>query len=129
MLITYNWLKQYIDLSDISKQQLADILTKAGHEVENFEDQAYGTNLVIGQVLSCIKHPNADSLHICQVDVGTDIRQIVCGAPNIAADQKVIVALPGCKLAGGEIKETVVRGESSKGMICSLSELNVDKNH
>ena len=80
MLITYNWLKQYIDLSDISKQQLADILTKAGHEVENFEDQAYGTNLVIGQVLSCIKHPNADSLHICQVDVGTDIRQIVCGA-------------------------------------------------
>ncbi len=127
MLITYNWLKQYIDLSDISKQQLADILTKAGHEVENFGDQAYGTNLVIGQVLSCIKHPNADSLHICQVDVGTDIRQIVCGAPNIAADQKVIVALPGCKLAGGEIQETVVRGESSKGMICSLSELNVDK--
>ncbi len=127
MKITYNWLKQYIDLSDISKQQLADVLTRAGHEVEGFEDQAYGTNLVIGQVLSCKKHPNADSLHICQVDVKTDIRQIVCGAPNVAANQKVIVALPGCKLAGGEIKESVVRGEISNGMICSLSELNVDK--
>ncbi len=127
MKITYNWLKQYIDLSDISKQKLADVLTKAGHEVESYQDQAYGTDLVIGQVLSCQKHPNADSLSICQVDVGTDVRQIVCGAPNVAANQKVIVALPGCKLASGEIKESVVRGEKSNGMICSLSELNVDK--
>ncbi|HQB32584.1 MAG TPA: phenylalanine--tRNA ligase subunit beta [Erysipelotrichaceae bacterium] len=127
MKITYNWLKQYIDLSDISKQQLADALTKAGHEVEGFQDQAYGTDLIIGQVLSCLKHPNADSLHICQVDVGNETRQIVCGAPNVAAEQKVIVALPGCQLATGEIKEAVVRGEASSGMICSLSELNVDK--
>jgi phenylalanyl-tRNA synthetase beta chain len=103
MKITYNWLKQYIDLGDISKQELADVLTKAGHEVESFEDQAYGTNLVIGHVLSCQKHPNADNLHVCQVDVGTDTRQIVCGAPNVAEGQKVIVALPGCKLVSGEI--------------------------
>ncbi|MGI6509380.1 MAG: phenylalanine--tRNA ligase subunit beta [Erysipelotrichaceae bacterium] len=127
MKITYNWLKQYIDLSDITKPELADILTKAGHEVEGYVDQAYGTNLVIGQVLSCQKHPNADTLKICQVDVGTDTRQIVCGAPNVKEDQKVIVALPGCRLVGGEIKESVVRGETSNGMICSLSELNVDK--
>ncbi len=127
MKITYNWLKQYIDLSDITKEELADILTKAGHEVEGYVDQAYGTNLVIGQVLSCQKHPNADTLKICQVDVGTDTRQIVCGAPNVKENQKVIVALPGCKLVGGEIKESVVRGETSNGMICSLSELNVDK--
>ncbi|MGI6581337.1 MAG: phenylalanine--tRNA ligase subunit beta [Erysipelotrichaceae bacterium] len=127
MKITYNWLKQYIDLSDISKQELADVLTKAGHEVESFEDQAYGTNLVIGHVLSCQKHPNADNLHICQVDVGKDTRQIICGAPNVAEGQKVIVALPGCKLVSGEIKPSTVRGEISNGMICSLSELNVDK--
>jgi len=127
MKITYNWLKQYIDLSDISVEKLVDSLTRGGLEVESTEAMAYATNLCIGKVLECIPHPDSDHLHVCKVDVGTDVRQIVCGAPNVAVGQKVIVALPGCKLNGGEIKEGVIRGQESKGMLCSLAELGVDK--
>ena len=127
MLITYNWLKQYMDLSDVTPEKLADAITKGGLEVEGYSKQAYATNLVIGKVLKCEEHPNSDHLHVCQVDVGSDVRQIVCGAPNVAEGQKVIVALPGCVLPGGEIKNGVVRNVESNGMICALFELGVDK--
>ncbi len=127
MRVTYNWLKQYMDLSDVDPKTLADALTKGGLEVEGSEKQAYATNLTIGKVLSCVAHPNSDHLHICQVDVGDYTTQIVCGAPNVAEGQKVIVALPGCVLLGGEIKAGKVRGEESNGMICALFELGVDK--
>ncbi|MCF0110626.1 MAG: phenylalanine--tRNA ligase subunit beta, partial [Erysipelotrichaceae bacterium] len=110
-----------------SPEELADRITHAGLEVEGMETMAYGTNLCIGHVDSCVAHPNSDHLHVCQVNVGTDVRQIVCGAPNVAEGQNVIVALPGCKLHGGEIKAGAIRGEKSDGMICSLSELGVDK--
>ncbi|MBQ1877628.1 MAG: phenylalanine--tRNA ligase subunit beta, partial [Erysipelotrichaceae bacterium] len=127
MRITYNWLKQYMDLSDVSPEMLAEKLTRGGLEVEGMEKMAQGTNLIIGQVLSCVAHPNSDHLHVCQVDTGDSVRQIVCGAPNVAAGQKVIVALPGCVLPGGEIKSGAVRGEASDGMICALFELGVDR--
>lgn len=126
MRLSYNVLKQYVDLHDITPKMLADKITACGLEVEGLEEMAYATNLVVGYVEECVDHPNSDHLHICQVNVGTDVRQIVCGAPNVAKGQKVIVALPGCKLRGGDIKDGVVRGEESKGMICSLSELGVD---
>lgn len=129
MRVTYNWLKQYIDLSDISPDKLAEAMTKGGLEVETSEKQAYGTNLIIGKVVSCINHPNSDHLHICQVDIGDKKVQIVCGAPNVQTGQKVIVALPGCILPAGEIKSGMVRGEQSDGMICALFELGVDKKH
>ena len=126
MLISKKWLSQYMDLSDLSIEEIAERITNAGLEVEGIEKGAQATNLVIGHVESCVDHPDSDHLHVCQVDVGSDIRQIVCGAPNVAAGQKVIVALPGAKLPGGEIKEGVIRGQQSNGMICSLLELGVD---
>ena len=116
-----------MDLSDVSPEMLAEKLTRGGLEVEGMEKMAQGTNLIIGHVLSCVPHPNSDHLHVCQVNTGEGVRQIVCGAPNVAAGQKVIVALPGCVLPGGEIKSGVVRGELSDGMICALFELGVDR--
>ena len=127
MRVTYNWLKQYMDLSDITPEQIAEIMTRGGLEVEGMEKVASGSDLVIGKVLECVPHPDSDHLHVCQVDTGDTVRQIVCGAPNVAAGQKVIVALPGCILPGGEIKSGVIRGQKSDGMICALFELGVDK--
>ncbi len=127
MKVTYNWLKQYMDLSDITPDQIAETLTKGGLEVEGMEKTASATSLVIGKVLECVDHPDSDHLHVCQVDTGESVRQIVCGAPNVRAGQKVIVALPGCILPGGEIKSGVIRGQKSDGMICALFELGVDR--
>lgn len=126
MLISKKWLSQYMDLSDISAEEIADKITSAGLEVEGIEKGAQATNLIIGYVENCVPHKDSDHLNVCQVNVGSDTRQIVCGAPNVAAGQKVIVALPGAKLPDGDIKEGVIRGEESRGMICSLLELGVD---
>ena len=126
MLISKKWLSQYMDISDLSIEEIADRITNAGLEVEGIEKGAQATNLVVGYIESCVDHPDSDHLHVCQVNVGTDTRQIVCGAPNVAAGQKVIVSLPGAKLPGGEIKKGVIRGQESNGMICSLLELGVD---
>ena len=104
MLISKKWLSQYMDVSDLSIEEIAERITNAGLEVEGIEKGAQATNLVIGHIDSCVDHPDSDHLHVCQVNVGTDTRQIVCGAPNVAAGQKVIVSLPGAKLPGGEIK-------------------------
>lgn len=126
MLISKKWLSQYMDLSDITMEEVADKITNAGLEVEGIEYGSTATGLVIGYVEKCEDHPDSDHLHICQVNDGKGIRQIVCGAPNIRAGLKVIVALPNAKLPGGEIKEGVIRGQKSSGMICSLQELGVD---
>lgn len=115
-----------MDLNDITPEELADKMTNAGLEVEGLEPMAQGTNLTIGYVETCVEHPDSDHLHVCQVNLGDHTDQIVCGAPNVAAGQKVIVALPGAKLLGGEIKHGVIRGVESNGMICSLLELGVD---
>src|SRR5690606_22915011 len=85
------------------------------------------SNVVVGHVQECVKHPEADKLSICQVDVGEEVSQIICGAPNIAEGQKVIVARPGAVLPGGfKIKKAKLRGEESNGMICSLQELGIE---
>lgn len=126
MLISKKWLSQYMDLSDITMEEVADKITNAGLEVEGIEYGSTATGLVIGYVEECVDHPDSDHLHICQVNDGEGVRQIVCGAPNVRAGLKVIVALPGAKLPGGDIKEGVIRGAESKGMICSLLELGVD---
>lgn len=126
MLISKKWLSQYMDIEDLSIEEIADRITNAGLEVEGIAKGARASGLVIGYVKSCVDHPDSDHLHVCQVDVGSDTRQIVCGAPNVAAGQKVIVSLPGAKLPGGEIKAGVIRGQESNGMICSLLELGVD---
>lgn len=126
MLISRKWLSQYMDISDLSITEIADRITAAGLEVEGIEKMSEGTNLIIGEVLSCEDHPDSDHLHVCQVNLKDRIEQIVCGAPNVAAGQKVIVAQVGAKLPGGEIKAGVIRGQESNGMICSLVELGVD---
>ena len=129
MQISRKWLQQYVDISDLSIEQVADRLTNSGSEVEGIEKMSQGSNLVIGEVVSCEDHPDSDHLHVCMVNLGDSVEQIVCGAPNVAANEKVIVARVGAKLLGGEIKESVIRGVESKGMLCSLLELGVDAHH
>lgn len=126
MRISRKWLSQYMDISDLSIQTLADKITSAGLEVEGIEYLSQGTNLVIGYVEECIDHPDSDHLHCTKVNVGDEVLDIVCGAPNVAVGQKVIVAKVGAKLPDGEIKAGSIRGQVSNGMICSLLELGVD---
>ena len=128
MLVSLNWLQEYVDTQGLSPEDLAEKITRAGIEVDSVIDRSQGmTNIVVGHVVSKEKHPDADKLSICQVDVGTDVRQIICGAPNVEAGQKVIVALPGAKLPGGiKIKKAKMRGQESNGMICSLQELGIE---
>ncbi|WP_117149214.1 phenylalanine--tRNA ligase subunit beta [Paraliobacillus zengyii] len=129
MLVSMNWLRQYVDLGDISPESLADKITKTGIEVEGIEYiAAKSTNVVVGYVEECEKHPNADKLNLCQVNVGEETLQIICGAPNIAKGQKVAVAKPGAVLPGNfKIKKAKLRGVESNGMICSLQELGIEE--
>lgn len=126
-MISLNWVKDYINLDGENLKDLAVKVTKAGVNVEKVVTN-HIDNLVIGKVLECRPHPDSDHLNICKVDVGTDIRQIVCGASNVRENLKVIVALPGAILPGNfEIKEGKIRGEESKGMICALFELGLEE--
>lgn len=138
MKISYNWLKQYIDIPE-SPEEIGQTLTGTGLEVESVE--AFETvkgglkGLVIGEVLTCSKHPNADKLSITTVDVGGEKPlQIVCGAPNVAAGQKVVVATVGTTVhpTKGEpflIKSAKIRGEQSEGMICAEDEIGLGESH
>ncbi|PKG25024.1 phenylalanine--tRNA ligase subunit beta [Niallia nealsonii] len=129
MLVSYKWLKEYVDLSDISPIELADKITKSGIEVEGVEVLNEGIkNVVIGYVVEREQHPNADKLNKCLVDVGEgDPIQIICGAPNVDKGQKVAVAKVGAVLPGNfKIKKAKLRGEESNGMICSLQELGIE---
>lgn len=126
-MISLNWVKDYIDISDQEPSELAVKITKAGVNIEKVVKSRID-NLVIGKVLECVMHPDSDHLHICQVDVGNKVTQIVCGAPNVRAGLKVLVALPGCVLPGDfEIKAGRIRGQESNGMICALYELGLEK--
>lgn len=128
MKVSYKWLNCYVSLEGVSPERLADSLTTAGLEVEGIDYQAQGTHLVIGQVKEKMAHPDSDHLNVCQVDIGDGVNhQIVCGAPNVAVGQKVIVACPGAVLPEITIKASKVRGVESNGMICALFELGVDK--
>lgn len=115
-----------MDVSDLNIEEIAKRITDAGFEVEAIEYMAQGTNLIIGQVETCQDHPDSDHLHVTTVNIGDEVLDIVCGAPNVAAGQKVIVAQVGAKLPDGEIKAGQIRGQVSNGMICSLLELGVD---
>ncbi|MFC3040064.1 phenylalanine--tRNA ligase subunit beta [Virgibacillus xinjiangensis] len=132
MLVSINWLKRYIDLENISTEELAEKITKSGIEVDGIEYIAEkSTDVVVGYVDSCEQHPNADKLNLCQVDIGEPEKlQIICGAPNIAQGQKVAVAKPGAVLPGNfKIKKVKLRGVESNGMICSLGELGIDEKY
>ncbi len=134
MNISYNWLKDYLDF-DLSPQDTADALTSIGLETEGLNEiqtiKGGLEGLVIGEVLTCIPHPNSDHLHLTTVNVGEDSEplNIVCGAPNIASGQRVVVATVGATLYMGDdelkIKRSKIRGEESLGMICSENEIGV----
>ena len=126
-MISMNWVKDYIDLDGEDLKELATKVTKAGINVEAVITN-HINNLVIGEIVDCIDHPDSDHLHVCQVNVGKDTRQIVCGAPNVRKGLKVIVALPGAILPGDfEIKSGNIRGQKSDGMICALFELGLEE--
>ncbi len=126
MLVSLKEIGKYVDLSDLTPEIIAQRLTFSGIEVEQIKKMSDATNLVIGEVLSYLPHPNSDHLHCCKVNVGDEILDIVCGAPNVREGLKVIVALPGAKLPKGEIKKGEIRGVESNGMLCALNELGVD---
>ena len=138
MNISYNWLKEYVDFN-LQPQEVAEALTSIGLEVggvEEVESVRGGLKgLVVGHVLTCEAHPNSDHMHICTVDLGTgEPVQIVCGAPNVAAGQKVIVATLGTVLYGPEgesftIKRSKLRGVESLGMICAEDEIGIGQSH
>lgn len=129
MLVSYKWLQDYVDLTGVSPQELAEKITNSGIEVDGVQALNEGMKgLVVGHVLECERHPNADKLSKCLVDIGGEEPvQIICGAPNVAKGQKVIVAKVGAVLPGNfKIKRAKLRGEESNGMICSLQELGVE---
>jgi phenylalanyl-tRNA synthetase beta chain len=137
MKISYNWLKNYVDFN-LTPKDLGEVLTGVGLETEDitsFETIQGGLEgVVIGEVKECAKHPDADKLSVTKVDVGNELLQIVCGAPNVAAGQKVVVALVGSTLypAAGEklqIKKAKIRGIESYGMICAEDEIGLNDNH
>ena len=126
MLVSYKWLNELVDLSSVTPDELADKMSRTGIEVEEVNVPEEGLKkIVVGDVKECVPHPDSDHLSICQIDVGEEeLYQIVCGAPNIAAGKKVIVALPNSRIAGNvKIKKGKMRGEVSLGMVCSLQEL------
>jgi phenylalanyl-tRNA synthetase beta chain len=129
MKVSMNWLKDLVDI-DVSVEKLSNLYNLHSAEVEEYYKLVDASNVVVGYVKEKEKHPNADKLSVCQVDIGGEVTQIVCGAPNVAAGQKVIVSLPGATLSGGfTIKKSTIRDVESNGMICSLSELGIDKKY
>jgi phenylalanyl-tRNA synthetase beta chain len=129
MFVSYKWLQEYVDLSGITAEELAEKITKSGIEVEGVETLNEGIKgVVVGHVLEREQHPNADKLSKCLVDIGEgEPVQIICGAPNVDKGQKVAVAKVGAVLPGNfKIKRAKLRGEESHGMICSLQELGIE---
>ena len=126
MILSKKFVNDYIEIDD-TIENIANNMTRVGNEYDYAGKLINATNLVIGEVLECTMHPDSDHLHVCKIDVGTEILNIVCGAPNMRKGLKVIVALPGAKLPGGEIKRGVIRGVESNGMCCSIAELGLDK--
>lgn len=137
MNISYNWLKEYVDF-DLTPTETADALTSIGLEVDGVEEiqtiKGGLEGLVIGEVLTCEQHPNSDHMHVTTVNLGTgEPVQIVCGAPNVTAGEKVVVATLGTKLYDGDncfiIKKSKLRGIESNGMLCAEDEIGIGEDH
>ncbi|MBR2892045.1 MAG: phenylalanine--tRNA ligase subunit beta [Bacilli bacterium] len=129
MRVSYKWLKELVDIKDVSYEQLTSDFNAHIVEIDALSKLTEGTNIIVAKVLECVDHPDSDHLHITKVDTGSDVLQVVCGAPNVKAGQKVMLALPGAVLPGGTIKKGVIRGVESNGMICSLQEVNLDSKY
>ena len=125
MKLSKNFVKDYVDI-DVDIKTLAEDMTKVGNEYDSAGKLLEATKLVVGEVKECKMHPDSDHLHVCKVDVGSEILDIVCGAPNVREGLKVIVALDGAELPGGTIKKGMIRGQVSNGMLCSMAELGLE---
>ncbi len=125
MKLSRNFVSDYVDI-EVDSETLALDMTSIGNEYDSCKKLLPVSNLTIGEVIDCVDHPDSDHLHICQVDVGSEVLQIVCGAPNVRTGLKVIVALDGAKLPDGTIKKGKIRGQESNGMICSMAELGLE---
>ena len=126
MKLSTNFVKDYVDI-DVDLKTLAEDMTGVGNEYDSAQKLINATNLVVGEVVECEMHPDSDHLHVCKVNVGNEVLQIVCGAPNVRKGLKVIVALVGAELPGDfKIKAGKIRGVESNGMLCSISELGLD---
>ena len=131
MKVSKNWLSEYLDLSKYSDEELYKIINFKVCEIETYKKMVEATNLTVGLVKECVMHPDSDHLHVCQVEIRPgEVSQIVCGAPNVEAGKKVIVALPGAVLPGDfKIKPSKIRGVESNGMLCSLQELGIEEKY
>ena len=128
MIVTKQWLNEFIEISDISVDEICKKLNAIGLEVDSEKQFKVPNGVILGKVLECIKHPSADKLSVCQVDLGSEITQIVCGASNVSAGQFVPVATIGTDFGDGfVIKKAKLRGEESNGMICSATEIGLPK--
>ena len=125
MKLSTNFVKDYIDI-DVDSKTLAEDMTRVGNEYDSVENLINATKLVIGQVVECKEHPDSDHLHVCKVNIGTEVLDIVCGAPNVREGLKVILAQVGAELPEITIKSGVIRGATSNGMLCSMAELGLD---
>ena len=125
MKLSTNFLKDYVDI-DVDLHTLAEDMTKVGNEYDSAQPLINANGLVIGEVMECTMHPDSDHLHLCKVNIGDRVLQIVCGAPNVRKGLKVIVALPGAELPEKTIKKGMIRGQESNGMLCSIAELGLE---
>ncbi len=131
MRLSLNFVKDYVDIDEnIDVKELAEKMTAIGNEYDEATSLVNATNLVVGEVLTCQMHPDSDHLHLCEVNIGEEVLNIVCGAPNVRTGLKVIVAKVGAELPGGvKIKKGLIRGQESNGMLCSLYEIGIDKKY
>ncbi len=127
MIFSKKFVSDYVDIKDYDIKKIAEDMTNIGNEYDTASQLIPATKLVIGKVVECSMHPESDHLHVCKVNIGSEILDIVCGAPNMRKGIKVIVALDGTVLPGGTIKKSTIRGAVSNGMCCSLAELGLDK--
>jgi len=125
MKLSTNFVKDYVDI-DVDIKTLAEDMTRVGNEYDSAGKLINATKLVIGEIVECVEHPDSDHLHLCKVNTGTEVLNIVCGAPNARTGLKVIVAQDGAELPEVTIKKGMIRGQESNGMLCSLAELGLE---
>ena len=125
MKLSTNFVKDYVDI-DVDVKQLAEDMTRVGNEYDSAGKLINATKLIIGEIIECKDHPDSDHLHLCKVDIGKEVLNIVCGAPNARTGIKVIVALVGAELPEKTIKKGMIRGQESNGMLCSIAELGLE---
>ena len=125
MKLSTNFVKDYVDI-DVDVKTLAEDMTRVGNEYDSAEKLINATKLTIGEIIECKDHPDSDHLHLCKVNIGTEVLDIVCGAPNARKEIKVIVAQDGAVLPEKTIKRGMIRGQESNGMMCSIAELGLE---